>query len=289
MSDPPAAGPAEGGGPVSRGSAASGPRADGDEIAVDIGTRAGLVTVVFSGRGTARACPAAGAFAYRDRQYTGSVFLSGPGWHGSSGLGLSLHPAGGPAGRSVTDAIAGIVGADVAAYVRAHPDILGMAAQARAQAEQARAVRDLELLAVQITAAEQHLAGLRRKEARLRDITVNDGLAHRPGAGDIRERERMNIYVTWVTPREYTATLDDAALLSRVARTGAEHQVRQLLARLHADGTLDDPDITRLAAVIGDHPGLLTEDDEHWTSTGASEVTHIEAPARPGRRSDDRE
>lgn len=90
----------------------------------------------------------------------------------------------------------------------------------------------------------------------------------------------MDIYVTWVTPREYTASLDDAALLRRVAGTGAEHQVRQLLAQLQASRTLDDSDMTRLAAVIGEYPGLLTE-DEHWTSTGASEVTHVEARGRP--------
>jgi hypothetical protein len=47
--------------------------------------------------------------------------------------------------------------------------------------------------------------------------------------------------------------------------------------------------MTRLAAVIGEYPGLLTEDDEHWTSTGASEVTHIEALARRAQRTDDRE
>src|SRR6202035_480553 len=134
------------------------PRPEGDGIAVDIATRAGLVTVQFTGRGHARACPVAGqAFTYRGRQYTGSVFLSGPGWHGSSGLGLSLHPAGGPAGRSVAETIAGIVGAAVAAYLRAHSDVLDLAAQARTRGDQARAVRDLELLTVEITAAEQHL------------------------------------------------------------------------------------------------------------------------------------
>jgi hypothetical protein len=96
----------------------------------------------------------------------------------------------------------------------------------------------------------------------------------------------MDIYVTWVTPREYTASLDDAALLSRVAGTSAEHEVHQLLARLQASGKLDDPGMTRLAAVIGDCPGLLAENDEHWTSTGASEVTHIETPGplRPKER-----
>ena len=105
MSDPAAGSPRGGSaGPAPPGTAAGGPRDDGDGIAVDIATRAGLVTVQFTGRGHARACPAAGqAFTYRGRQYTGSVFLSGPGWHGSSGLGLSLHPAGGPAGCSVAD------------------------------------------------------------------------------------------------------------------------------------------------------------------------------------------
>jgi len=97
----------------------------------------------------------------------------------------------------------------------------------------------------------------------------------------------MDICVTWVTPREYGASLDDAALLSRVAGTSTEHEVHQLLARLQASGTLDDPDMTRLAAVIGEYPGLLTEDDEHWTSTGACEVTHIEALAHRAHRTDD--
>ena len=161
---------------------------------------------------------------------------SGPGWHGSSGLGLSLHPAGGRAGRSVAETIAGIVGAAVAACIRAHPKILDLAAQARTRADQARAVRDLELLTVEITAAEQHLAGLRRKEQQLTEITRND----RPGIGarELEGKGRMDICVTWVTPREYGASLDDAALLSRVAGTSAEHEVHQLLARLQASGTL---------------------------------------------------
>ncbi len=94
----------------------------------------------------------------------------------------------------------------------------------------------------------------------------------------------MDICVTWVMPREYGASLDDAALLGRVAGTSAGHEVRQLLARLQASGTLDDSDMTRLAAVIGEYPLLLTEDDEHWTSAGASEVTHIEALARRAQR-----
>lgn len=97
------------------------------------------------------------------------MFLANPGWHGSSGLGLFRYPAGGPV-ASVTDAIAGIVGAAVAAYLRDHPEVLDQAAQARARAEQARAQRGLELLATEITAAEQHLDGLYRKQEHLRAI-----------------------------------------------------------------------------------------------------------------------
>jgi hypothetical protein len=184
VSDPAARNPGgTSSGPALQGTAAGGPRADGNAIAVDISTRAGLVTVRFTGRGHARACPTAGrAFTYRGRQYTGSVFCSGPGWHGSAGLGLSLGTAGVPAGQSVADTIAALVGTAVAAYVRAHPEVPDLAAQTRARAEQARAQRDLELLTAEITAAEQHLAGLRRKEARLGDIARNDRRA-RPGTG----------------------------------------------------------------------------------------------------------
>ena len=185
MSDPAARDPAgASSGPAPQEPAAGKPRADGDAIAVDISARAGLATVQFTGRGHARACPAAGrAFAYRGRQYAGSVFLSGPGWHGSASLGLSLHPAGGPAGRSVAETIAALIGAAVAAYVRAHPDVLDLAAQVRTRAGQARAQRDLELLTADITAAGQHLAGLRRKEARLRDIARNDRHTPAPAPG----------------------------------------------------------------------------------------------------------
>ncbi len=200
------------------------------------------------------------------RRYTGSVFLSGPGWHGSASPGLSLHPAGGPAGPRAAATIAGIVGAAVAAYARAHPEVLDLAAQARTRAEQARAVRDLELLTLEITAAQEHLAGLRRKEAQLRQITRNSPNAH---SGTRATRSEGGIYVTWVTPREYSASLDGAALLRRVTGTRAEPEVRQLLDQLQASGTLDDSDTMRLAAVIGEHPGLLAEDHEHWTSTGS--------------------
>ncbi len=185
MTDPATRNPAGSSvGPALQGTADGGPRADGDAIAVDISTRAGLVTVRFTGRGHARACPAAvQAFTYRGRQYTGSVFCSGPGRRGSVGLGLSLGTAGVPAGQSVADTIAALVGAAVAAYVRAHPEVPGLAAQARARAEQARAQRDLELLTAEIAAAEQHLASLRRKEAQLGDIARNDRHTPAPAPG----------------------------------------------------------------------------------------------------------
>ena len=133
----------------------------------------------FTGRGHARACPAAGrAFTYRGRQYTGSVFCPAPAGTAAPASGCPC-TAGVPAGQSVADTIAALVGTAVAAYVRAHPEVPDLAAQTRARAEQARAQRDLELLTAEITAAEQHLAGLRRKEARLGDIARND----RPGTG----------------------------------------------------------------------------------------------------------
>lgn len=173
MNDPgPAGPPGPGHGTAAHGT--GGPRAGRDGIEAGISTRAGLVTVTFTGREHARACPASGAFTYRGRQYTGSVFLTGPGWHGSASLGLSLYPAGSPAGQGVTDTIASLVGAGVAAFVRGHPEILDLAAQARARAEQARAQRDLELLAAEIMAAEQHLAGLRRKQEQLQAIASGE-------------------------------------------------------------------------------------------------------------------
>ena len=60
--------------------------------------------------------------------------------------------------------------AGVAAWLRDHPEILDLAAQARARAGRARARRDLELLTAEITAAEQQLDGLRRKQERLQAI-----------------------------------------------------------------------------------------------------------------------
>jgi hypothetical protein len=157
------------------------PSVGSDGITADIRTRVGLVTVMFTGREHARACPAQRAFTYRGRQYAGSVFLTGPGWRASVTLGLSLSPAGTPAGRGVADTIAAIVGTDVAAWLRDHPEILDQAAQARARAEQGRAQRDLELLAAEIMAAGQHLDGLRRKQEQLRVIASGDHPRSLPG------------------------------------------------------------------------------------------------------------
>ena len=72
------------------------PRPEGDGIAVDIATRAGLVTVVFTSAASVGARPAGTAFSYRDRCYTGSVYLAGPSWRGTPGPELSLFPAGPP-------------------------------------------------------------------------------------------------------------------------------------------------------------------------------------------------
>jgi hypothetical protein len=158
------------------------PRAEDDGIAVDIPTRAGLVTVVFTSRDYARARPALRAYSYRGRQYAGSITLTGPAWQGSALLGLSLFPAGSPAGPAVAQAIASTIAAGVASFVHDHPGILDRAAHARAEAERARARRDLELLTAEITAAEQHLDALRHKQDRLQAIA--DGTAgDHPGSG----------------------------------------------------------------------------------------------------------
>jgi hypothetical protein len=133
------------------------PRREGDGIAVDIATRAGLLTVVFTSPASASARPTGTAFSYRGRHYTGSVYLAGPSWRGTPGPGLSLFPAGSPAGPGVAATIADIIGAAVAAWLGDHPGILDLAAQAAAAAARARAQRELELLQPEITAAGQHL------------------------------------------------------------------------------------------------------------------------------------
>lgn len=123
--------------------------------------------MIFTGRGQAHAHPAARTYTYRGRCYTGTVHLSGPGWEGSTGLGLTRCPAGTPAGRVASDTIARIIGA---AHLHGHPGVLDAAELAHARAQQARAARDLHLLTIEIRAAEEHLAALRRKEATLRAI-----------------------------------------------------------------------------------------------------------------------
>jgi hypothetical protein len=148
------------------------PRPDGDAIAVDLRTRAGLVTVVLTSAAQARARPARQAFRYRGRAYAGSVYLAAPSWRGSTGLGLTLVPSGGPAGRGVAETIAALVGADVAAWLDGHPEVLDLAAQAHAAAARARAQRDLELLETEITSVRRHLDELDSRQDRLRAIAV---------------------------------------------------------------------------------------------------------------------
>ncbi len=69
----------------------------------------------------------------------------------------------------------------MAAHLRDHPEILDLAAQARARADPARAQRDLDFLAAEIVAAEHHLDELRRKQERLRAIV--GGLPECSGTG----------------------------------------------------------------------------------------------------------
>jgi len=158
--------------PARRNGGTGAPRPEGDGIAVDIATWVGLVTVVFTSPVHARARPAGRAFTYRGRHYSGSVYLTAPSWSGSPGLGMSLYPAGSPAGRGVAGTIASVIGAAVAAWLGDHREILDMAGQAHAAAARARAQRDLELLEPEITAARQHLDELHRKQDQLRTIAA---------------------------------------------------------------------------------------------------------------------
>jgi hypothetical protein len=151
---------------------------------VDIPTRAGLATVVFTSRDIAHARPASTAFTYQGRRYAGSVLLTGPRWDASASAGLTLFPAGSAAGRGVTDAIAGLIGAGVAAWLREHPEVLDLAGRAHEAARRARARRDLELLAMEILAAEENLATLRRRREQLRVLAgdaAGDDCATLPG------------------------------------------------------------------------------------------------------------
>jgi len=150
-------------------------RAVDDGIAAGISTRAGPVTVVFTGRNQGRASPAAGAYTYRGRQYTGTVLVTGPAWT------FSLLPAGNPAGTSTAGTIAAVIAADIAAWLSDHPEILDQAAQARERVGQARARRDLTILDPEIRAARQHLAELLRKRDQLA-ATAAGGRSDPPGS-----------------------------------------------------------------------------------------------------------
>lgn len=158
--------------PATETSTPGAPRREGDGIAVDIATPAGPVTLVLTSRDIGSARPADGAFTYQGRRYTGNVFLAGPRWDGSGSIGLSLLPGGGPAGRMVSSTIAATVGTAVAAWLREHPEIPDLAAQAQATARRARARQDLELLEMEIATAEEHLAALRRKQEQLRTVAA---------------------------------------------------------------------------------------------------------------------
>jgi len=155
-------------------------RAVDDGIAAGISTRAGPVTVVFTGRNQGRASPAAGAYTYRGRQYTGTVLVTGPAWTGTA-LTFSLLPAGNPAGTSTAGTIAAVIAADIAAWLSDHPEILDQAAQARERVGQARARRDLTILDPEIRAARQHLAELLRKRDQLA-ATAAGGRSDPPGS-----------------------------------------------------------------------------------------------------------
>jgi hypothetical protein len=87
----------------------------------------------------------------------------------------------------------------------------------------------------------------------------------------------MRITVTWITPREYSATIDERQLRDAVSGTSRDQEVSRLLDRVVGGQVLDDEAMLRLAAALEDHPSLLAamEDDEHWASTGELEVTHV--------------
>jgi hypothetical protein len=68
----------------------------------------------------------------------------------------------------------------------------------------------------------------------------------------------MKVSVTWMTSREYSAAIDTAKLLSCVTGTAYQAEARRLLSQIEAG------------------PAVLPEDDQHWSSTGESEITHIQ-------------
>ena len=179
VSDPAAGSPRGGSaGPAPPGTAAGGPRADGDGIAVDIATGPAWSRCSSPGAATrgparqpGRRSPTEAASTPAACSFPAPAGTATP----ASGCPCTLREAP-PGGASPDDSGSG---GRRRACIRAHPEILDLAAQARTRAGQARAVRDLELLTVEITAAEQHLAGLRRKEQQLTEITRND----RPSTG----------------------------------------------------------------------------------------------------------
>ena len=109
------------------------PRGEGDGIAVEVPTRAGLVTVVFTGREHARACPP-GAPSPTGTAGTPAACTWRPGLAGHRAAGAVAVPGRRPAGPAVAGAIPSIIGAGFAAWLRDHPEILDVAGQARARA-----------------------------------------------------------------------------------------------------------------------------------------------------------
>jgi hypothetical protein len=61
-----------------------------------------------------------------------------------------------------------------------------------------------------------------------------------------------------------------------LAGTAYQAEARWLLSQIEAGTALADDDMAKLAAVIEQHPAVLPEDDQHWTSTGESEITHFQ-------------
>jgi hypothetical protein len=56
----------------------------------------------------------------------------------------------------------------------------------------------------------------------------------------------MQITVTWITPREYSATIEERQLRDAVSRTSLEQEVSRLLDRMTGGQVLDDDAMLRL-------------------------------------------
>ena len=148
------------------------PRREGDEIAVDIATRAGLVTVIFTSAASASARPAGTAFGYRAGATPAACTWRGRPGAAAPAPGCRCSQRAAPLGRASPLRIADVIGAAVAAWLGDHPGVLDLAAQAAAAAARARPQRELELLQPEIAAAGQQLEELRRKQHRLRVIAA---------------------------------------------------------------------------------------------------------------------